>query len=200
MIAVPTTERALVSRKSAEHFRYQAGIVPSQKRASTVRPEAKSAKAPMMTCVSMALATKRFHLSTVDNDSRCCRSVDDPAMEHQNLLVALIRRHALHHAAEDEIYGQWIMEELARHGYWLSPGTLYPMLHGMEKKGYLRSREMEMGRAARQLSRATQRRKGLSRRSGQAARDRGRIDRAKLREGKTWQLVRISVRPNRGRA
>ena len=76
-------------------------------------------------------------------------------MEYQDLLVGLIRLHVLHHAVDEEIYGQWIMEELARHGYRLSPGTLYPMLHGMEKKGYLRSREMEMGRAARQLSRAT---------------------------------------------
>lgn len=76
-------------------------------------------------------------------------------MEHQDLLVGLIRLHVLHHAAEEEIYGQWIMEELARHGYRLSPGTLYPMLHGMEKKGYLRSREKRSGRSVRRLYRAT---------------------------------------------
>jgi PadR family transcriptional regulator, regulatory protein PadR len=61
----------------------------------------------------------------------------------------------LHHAAEEEVYGQWIMEELARHGYRLSPGTLHPMLHGMEKKGYLRSREKRIGRSVRRLYRAT---------------------------------------------
>jgi DNA-binding PadR family transcriptional regulator len=81
--------------------------------------------------------------------------MDDSAMEYQDLLVGLIRLHVLHHAVEEEIYGQWIMEELARHGYRLSPGTLYPMLHGMEKKGYLRSREKKMGRSVRRLYRAT---------------------------------------------
>jgi DNA-binding PadR family transcriptional regulator len=79
----------------------------------------------------------------------------DVAMEYQDLLVGLIRLHVLHHAAEEEIYGQWIMEELARHGYRLSPGTLYPMLHGMEKRGYLRSREKRIGRSVRRLYRAT---------------------------------------------
>lgn len=76
-------------------------------------------------------------------------------MEHQDLLVGLIRLHVLHHAVEEEIYGQWIMEELARHGYRLSAGTLYPMLHAMEKKGYLRSREKRNGRSVRRLYRAT---------------------------------------------
>jgi DNA-binding PadR family transcriptional regulator len=32
-----------------------------------------------------------------------------------------------------------IIEELRRHGYNLSAGTLYPMLHSMEEAGYLRS-------------------------------------------------------------
>lgn len=79
----------------------------------------------------------------------------DPAMKYRDLLVGFVRLHVLHHAAEEEIYGQWIMEELARHGYRLSPGTLYPMLHGMQKKGYLRSRERRIGRSMRRLYRAT---------------------------------------------
>jgi PadR family transcriptional regulator PadR len=78
-------------------------------------------------------------------------------MEHQDLLVGLIRLHILHHAVEGDIYGQWIIEELARHGYRLSPGTLYPMLHAMERKGYLRSREKKSGRSVRRLYRATAR-------------------------------------------
>lgn len=77
------------------------------------------------------------------------------AMEHQDLLVGLIRLHILHHAVEEDIYGQWIMDELARHGYRLSAGTLYPMLHAMERKGYLRSREKKSGRSVRRLYRAT---------------------------------------------
>jgi DNA-binding PadR family transcriptional regulator len=79
----------------------------------------------------------------------------DPAMKYRDLLVGFVRLHVLHHAAKEEIYGQWIMEELARHGYRLSPGTLYPMLHGMQKKGYLRSRERRIGRSMRRLYRAT---------------------------------------------
>ncbi len=76
-------------------------------------------------------------------------------MEHQELLSGLIRLHILHHAAEGELYGQWMIEELARHGYKLSPGTLYPMLHALEHKGYLVSREERIGRTARRLYRAT---------------------------------------------
>ena len=66
-------------------------------------------------------------------------------MDHHDLLSGFVRVHVLHHAAEGEIYGQWMIEELARHGYRLSPGTLYPLLHGMEKKGYLVSREDQGG-------------------------------------------------------
>ncbi|WP_445920593.1 PadR family transcriptional regulator, partial [Klebsiella oxytoca] len=49
----------------------------------------------------------------------------------------MIRLHILHHAAKEPVFGLGIIEELRHHGYQLSPGTLYPMLHGMEKKGYL---------------------------------------------------------------
>jgi DNA-binding PadR family transcriptional regulator len=76
-------------------------------------------------------------------------------MEHHDLLAGFIRLHVLHHAAQHEIYGLWMIEELASHGYRLSPGTLYPMLHGMEKQGYLTSREERTGRTTRKLYRAT---------------------------------------------
>ena len=76
-------------------------------------------------------------------------------MEHQDLLSGLIRLHVLHHAVEDELYGQWMIEELARHGYKLSAGTLYPMLRSMEKKGYLVSEERRAGRSVRRIYRAT---------------------------------------------
>src|SRR5260370_22525997 len=49
----------------------------------------------------------------------------------------------------------WMIDELARHGYRLSPGTLYPMLHAMEHKGYLTSRVQREGRVARKLYKAT---------------------------------------------
>lgn len=76
-------------------------------------------------------------------------------MDYQDLLSGLIRLHVLHHAIEGELYGQWMIEELARHGYRLSPGTLYPMLRSMEKKGYLVSEQRRIGRTARRVYRAT---------------------------------------------
>jgi len=76
-------------------------------------------------------------------------------MEHQDLLSGLVRLHVLHHAAEGDLYGLWMIEELARHGYKLSPGTLYPMLRSMEKKGYLVSKKKRVGRTARRVYRAT---------------------------------------------
>ncbi|NJE79643.1 helix-turn-helix transcriptional regulator, partial [Thermococcus sp. GR4] len=39
--------------------------------------------------------------------------------------------HVLHHAEREPITGSFMMEELKRHGYHISPGTIYPLLHGM---------------------------------------------------------------------
>src|SRR5690348_13580290 len=60
-------------------------------------------------------------------------------MADQDLYRGLIRIHILHHAAEDQIFGLGMIEELRRHGYRIGPGTLYPILHGLEKKRYLKS-------------------------------------------------------------
>lgn len=57
----------------------------------------------------------------------------------QQLYSGLVRLHILHHACEEPIFGLGMMAELQRHGYRLSPGTLYPLLHGMERRGWLRS-------------------------------------------------------------
>ena len=76
-------------------------------------------------------------------------------VKHHELLKGLIRLHVLHHAAEGEFYGQWMIDELARHGYKLSPGTLYPMLHAMERGGYLKSRKERSGRTFRRVYKAT---------------------------------------------
>jgi PadR family transcriptional regulator, regulatory protein PadR len=75
--------------------------------------------------------------------------------EHKEFLSGLIRLHILHHAVQGELYGQWMMEELRRHGYRISPGTLYPLLHTLQRKGYLKSRLQGVGRRARRLYRAT---------------------------------------------
>ena len=75
--------------------------------------------------------------------------------DDRNLYSGLIRLHILHHAAEQPVYGTWITEELARHGYRLSAGTLYPILHQLELKGYLRSEKKRQGKSSRRLYRAT---------------------------------------------
>jgi PadR family transcriptional regulator PadR len=54
---------------------------------------------------------------------------------HRFAAPGLIRRHILHHAAETPLYGSWMIEELREHGYEISPGALYPMLHGLAHKG-----------------------------------------------------------------
>lgn len=59
-------------------------------------------------------------------------------MKDSDLYAGLIRLHILHHANEAPIFGLGIIEELHRHGYRLSPGTLYPTLHAMEEAGLLR--------------------------------------------------------------
>jgi PadR family transcriptional regulator, regulatory protein PadR len=57
----------------------------------------------------------------------------------KELYLGFVRIHILHHADKEPTYGLWLMEELRRHGYRLSPGTLYPILHKMEKEKYLKS-------------------------------------------------------------
>ena len=73
----------------------------------------------------------------------------------RDLYSGLIRLHVLHHAAEEPIFGLGMIEELARHGYRISPGSLYPLLHGLEQKGYLRASEHRNGKSLRKVYRAT---------------------------------------------
>ena len=76
-------------------------------------------------------------------------------MRDSQLYSGLIRLHILHHAAEGPIFGQAMIDELGRHGYRLSAGTLYPILHGMERRGYLRSRSTVTNGRSRRVYRAT---------------------------------------------
>jgi PadR family transcriptional regulator PadR len=56
---------------------------------------------------------------------------------YHDVFLAFVRVHLLHHAAQQPFYGVEMQEELQHHGYRLSPGTLYPILHSLEKTGYL---------------------------------------------------------------
>jgi DNA-binding PadR family transcriptional regulator len=56
----------------------------------------------------------------------------------RKFLLAFIRLHILHHASQEPVFGLDLIRELRRHGYELSPGTLYPVLHELAERGYLR--------------------------------------------------------------
>jgi len=58
----------------------------------------------------------------------------------RDALLAFARLHVLHHASEEPIFGLGMMKELARHGYAIGPGTLYPLLHRLEEDKLLVSR------------------------------------------------------------
>lgn len=72
----------------------------------------------------------------------------------RDLHSGLLRLHILHHASKEPLFGLGLQEELGRHGYRISAGTLYPLLKGLEKRGYLRSSEERAGRSRRRVFRA----------------------------------------------
>ncbi len=73
----------------------------------------------------------------------------------RHFFSGFIRLHVLHHAAKEPIYGAEIAEELVRHGYKISQGTLYPILHSLETLGYLSRSDQLVGGRIRKYYRAT---------------------------------------------
>jgi PadR family transcriptional regulator, regulatory protein PadR len=68
------------------------------------------------------------------------RCIVNPVKDHgRELFFGLIRIHVLLHATHEPIFGLAMMEELGHHGYRIGPGTLYPLLHGLERAGLLKS-------------------------------------------------------------
>lgn len=65
-------------------------------------------------------------------------------MRMEDLYRGFVRLHILYHASVGPVFGLWIIEELARHGYRLSPGTLYPLLHSLERSGDLSSQRQSV--------------------------------------------------------
>jgi len=55
--------------------------------------------------------------------------------------LGFIRLHVLYHAGQGPVYGMWLIDELARHGYRMSAGTLYPVLHSLASRGLMRRSE-----------------------------------------------------------
>jgi len=76
-------------------------------------------------------------------------------MVDREFFLGFIKIHILYHAAREPIFGVEIAEELARHGYSISPGTLYPTLHRLEKEGYLESSSKVVNGRVRRYYRAT---------------------------------------------
>jgi len=63
----------------------------------------------------------------------------------REILLAFWKVHILHHAEEGPIYGQWVVRELRRHGFEVSPGTLYPLLARMADHGWLEAERRSVG-------------------------------------------------------
>jgi PadR family transcriptional regulator PadR len=75
--------------------------------------------------------------------------------DHREFVSGFIRLHILHHAAQEPLVGFRMIEELRSHGYEMSPGTIYPLLHSLQKKGYLSVEVKREGRRSRREYSAT---------------------------------------------
>ena len=73
----------------------------------------------------------------------------------RDLELAFIKIHILHHAEKEEVFGVGLMEELARHGYEIGAGTLYPTLAKLEREGWLTCRTCTVNHKQRKYYRIT---------------------------------------------
>lgn len=73
----------------------------------------------------------------------------------RKLFLGFIHIHILHHAKEEPIYGSWMLEELHEHGYDMSAGTLYPILHNMEVDQLLNKQDVNVNGKIRKYYRIT---------------------------------------------
>lgn len=78
----------------------------------------------------------------------------------RKLFLGFIQIHILHHAKEQPIFGLWMQEELKEHGYSISAGTLYPILHSMESDGLLIKEDQKVEGKIRKYYHATE--KGIA--------------------------------------
>ena len=77
----------------------------------------------------------------------------DDVLRH--LYLGFIRLHVLYHADKESICGVELMEELGEHGYDIGPGTIYPVLHQMQRAGLLAATSEVVGGKRRNNFRAT---------------------------------------------
>lgn len=79
----------------------------------------------------------------------------------KDLFLGFVKLHILHHASVSPIFGQEFRDELRRHGYEMSFGTLYPMFHSLVKQGYLKANGKNVGGKIRKYYVITQKGKSL---------------------------------------
>jgi len=109
-----------------------------------------------------------YRISIIDNSGAMGRRYINPVLKQQReLFFGLIRIHVLVHAVHEPIFGLAMMEELAHHGYRIGPGTLYPLLHGLERSGLLKSTIKNVAGRKRRIYRIT----AAGRRALERARD-----------------------------
>ena len=105
----------------------------------------------------------------------------------RGFFLGFIKIHILHRAAEEPLYGLSLIEELRRHGYRLSPGTVYPILHSLVEAGYLLREDRVVGGKVRKYYSIT--------RAGRRALDRSRRQIVEL----VREVVEHRDRPARAR-
>ncbi len=81
----------------------------------------------------------------------------------RDFYLGFIRIHILYHARKAPVYGLELMSELAKHGYTVGSGTLYPILHTLEVKGLLASMKEVVNGKARRCYRLTIKREHILR-------------------------------------
>lgn len=73
----------------------------------------------------------------------------------RDLFLGFIKLHILHHSVKEDVYGQEFHNELNKHGYDISFGTLYPIFHRLQNQGYLASYKKNVNGKVRRYYRAT---------------------------------------------
>lgn len=63
----------------------------------------------------------------------------------RDFFLGFVKIHVLQHASRAPVYGLALIDELGRHGYRLGPGSLYPLLHGLEQAGFLDREDQIVG-------------------------------------------------------
>ena len=121
----------------------------------------------------VSAVTRNFGVRDMGKESLTTRpeSLEQHSKLFRDLLLGFVKVHLLYHASQGPIYGTGITAELERHGYRLSPGTLYPLLHGLEDARFLEREDRVVGGKVRKYYRTT--------RLGQEALDEAR---GKIRE------------------